>query len=96
MMITLYRVDDPDTIRYYSISDRQGHLFYANTFTASWGVALAAGRERLYIFESRVEMDEKLRELINRRIRNGYRVLYTYFRANEYGSIRKVLNRASA
>ena len=95
-MITLYRVDDPDTIRYYSISDRQGHLFYDNTFTVSWGVALSAGRERLHVFDSRRDMDDKLRELVRRRIRDGYRVLYTYFRAGEYGSIQKVLKRASA
>jgi predicted DNA-binding WGR domain protein len=95
-MITLYRVDEPETIRYYSISDRQGHLFYDHTFTASWGVALAAGRERVYVFDSRRDMDNKLQELIRRRIRDGYRVLYTYFRADEYGSVRKVLNRATA
>jgi hypothetical protein len=40
-------------------------------------------------------MDEKLRELIGKRIRSGYRVLYTFFRANEYEGIRDVLARSS-
>jgi predicted DNA-binding WGR domain protein len=95
MMITLYKTDPKERIHYYSINDRQGHLFSSHTFTVNWGPALTAGREKVYSFESRAEMDRKLQLLIRERIRNGYRVLYTYFRAREYPHLRSVLRKAA-
>ena len=94
-MITLYKTDHQDRIHYYSINDRQGHLFTPHTFTVNWGVALTAGRERVYAFEGRAEMDSRLQELIRSRIRSGYRVLYTYFRDNEYAHLRPTLRKAA-
>ena len=95
MMITLYKTDPDNRIRYYSINDRQGHLFSSYTFTVNWGAALTVGREKVYAFESRAEMDKKLQELIQERIRSGYRVLYTYFRSREYPHLRSVLRKAA-
>lgn len=93
-MITFYKTDKRGHIRYYSIDDRQGNLFSPHTFTVHAGPALTVGRERAYVFANRREMDAKLRELIDSRIRDGYRVLYTYFRRNEYAELRPVLERA--
>ncbi len=95
MMITLYRTDHDDRIVYYSINDRQGHLFWAYTFAVNWGPALTAGREKVYAFESRRDMDRKLQELLQERIRDGYRVLYTYFRSHEYEHLRPALRKAA-
>jgi hypothetical protein len=94
MMITFYKTDKKGRIRYYSIDNRQGNLFSPHTFTVNSGTALTAGREKAYIFATRREMDAKLRALIDGRIKNGYRVLYTYFRKNEYQDLRPVLKRA--
>jgi predicted DNA-binding WGR domain protein len=96
MMITLYRIDEHERIRYYSISDRQGDLFSSYTFTVSWGLAVSAGQERVYAFDSQEEMDGKLREFIARRLKSGYRVLYTFFRTGEYRSLQGVLRGARA
>lgn len=95
MMITLYRTDQDDRIVYYSINDRQGHLFSAHSFTVNWGPALTVGREKVYTFERRSDMDQKLQELLRERIRSGYRVLYTYFRDHEYDHLRPTLRRAA-
>ena len=94
-MITLYRTDRSDRIYYYSINDRQGHLFSQYTFTVNWGPALTAGHEKIHVFESRRAMDRKLQELIQSRIGNGYRVLYSFFRNREYENLRPVLRKAS-
>lgn len=79
MMITLYRMAADDRLRYYTIHNRQRHLFAAYSFTVTWGAHPSAGREKLYTFESAVELERKLAELINRRLFNGFKVLYSYF-----------------
>ncbi len=95
MMITLYKTDQHDRIHYYSINDRQGHLFSPYSFTVNWGPAMTAGREKVHVFESRRAMDRKLQELIQSRVDAGYRVLYSYFRNHEYEHLRPALCRAS-
>lgn len=94
-MITLYKTDEKGQIRYYSLDDRQGHLFAHHTFTVSWGTTLISGREKVYIFDRRDEMDGKLQHLIQERVRQGYRVLYSYFRAQEYRYLQPALRNAS-
>ena len=43
MLITLYKTDTQGRIHYYSLDDRQGHLFSKHSFTVNWGTALVAG-----------------------------------------------------
>ena len=95
MMITLYKTDRQDRIHYYSINDRQGHLFSPYSFTVNWGAALTAGREKVHVFETRRAMDRKLQELIQARIADGYRVLYSFFRNHEYEHLRPALRKAA-
>ena len=95
-MITLYKTDRSGRILYYSITDRQGHLFSAHTFTVTWGEELTMGREKLHVFDSRQQMDATLQSLVRGRIRGGYRVLYSYFRDTEYTELRPTLRRAAA
>ncbi len=43
MMITLYKTDVRRRIHYYSIDDRQGHLFSRYSFAVHWGRAHSVG-----------------------------------------------------
>ena len=95
MMITLYKTEGEDRPRYYSVDDRQGHLFSPHCLTVTWGTAPLAGRDQLLLFDSRRELDEKLRELIQARIRSGYRVLYSFFRSAEHERLRSALTVAA-
>ena len=94
-MITLYKTDQHDRIHYYSINDRQGHLFSPYNFTVNWGPR----DDRRARKGSRVRVAQghgpKLQELIQSRIDAGYRVLYSYFRNHEYEHLRPALRRAS-
>jgi predicted DNA-binding WGR domain protein len=96
MLITFYRSDSVDEPHFYSIHDRQPSLFGEYAFTVIWGRALRRGREKVYTFTSQEELDEKLRELVGIRIREGYRVLYSYFRKNEYKQIRSAIKHVEA
>ena len=95
MMITLYKTDRQGHVHYYSIHDRQAHLFSSHTITINWGRALSAGREKIYVLETREEMDHKLQELIQQRVDSGYRVLYSFFRNQEYRFLRPALRKAA-
>ena len=95
-MITLYRTDKRGRIHYYSIDDRQGQLFSSCALTVHWGPAMTAGREKVHLFADEREKDEKLRELILGRISAGYRVLYSFFRNNEYHHLKPALEKGAA
>lgn len=94
-MITLYKTDRRGRINYYSLDDRQGHLFSPYAFTVHWGTTLVSGREKVHVFDSRKEMDLRLQRLITDRIRRGYRVLYTFFRNEEYRHLKPALQKAA-
>ncbi len=86
MTITFYKHQSGFS-RYYTMHDRQGNLFSQYTFTSVWGRVLESGREKVYTFKSREEMDKKLRFLMKKRISTGYRVLYSFSRSKEYKEI---------
>ena len=82
MMISLYRTAADGSLRYYSIHNRQPHLFSSYSFVASWGVQPSAGREKLYTFDTLEEMEDSLQQILERRLRGGYKVLYSFFGKN--------------
>ena len=86
MTITFFKQSSNST-RYYTIHNRQGNLFSPYTFTAVWGNMLQSGREKVFAFDTRYEMDKKLRFLIKKRIESGYKVLYSFSRGGEYAEI---------
>ncbi|WP_455382278.1 hypothetical protein [Salinispira pacifica] len=90
MFITLYRVGKHERVHYYTIHNRQGNLFTPYSLTVSWGTSMDGGRERLIILETRRALDEQVRRLIRHRLRQGYRVLYSYFRQDEKRYIRRL------
>ncbi len=83
MMITFYKPGTSGSCFYYTVHDRQGSLFTSYSLTVIWGRALDRGKEKVYAFENRAEIDAKIRDLIRQRIRKGYKVLYSYFRGLE-------------
>jgi predicted DNA-binding WGR domain protein len=95
MMITLYKTDHKGRLHYYSLDDRQGHLFAKYTFTVNWGMTLTTGREKVHAFDTRREMDSKLQHLIQERVDSGYRVLYSYFRNHKYRYLKAALRKAA-
>ncbi len=94
-MITLCKTGRQGRIHYYSLDDRQGHLFANFTFTVNWGMTLTAGREKVHVFDTRREMDEKLQCLIQDRVSSGYRVLYSFLRNQEYRFLKPALLKAA-
>lgn len=86
MTITFYKQSNSRT-RYYTMHDRQGHFFSQYTFTSVWGTVLESGREKVYTFDSRQEMEKKMRFLMRKRILSGYKVLYSFSRNNVYTKI---------
>lgn len=93
MLITLYKTNEAGAVSYYSLHDRQGNLFSPNSFTVHWGRELDRGRDYLYSFETRQEMDLRIQNLIRDKIRGGYKVLYSYFRGNEGENLKPLVRR---
>lgn len=96
MLVTFYRTTEDTSPYYYAVHDRQGNLFAPYSLTVTWGTELSAGREKVFTFTTRGELDAKLREIIDQRLRDGYRVLYSYFRRGEHRKLRARIRRASA
>lgn len=87
MIILLRKTTPKGSHYYYTLHDRQTGLFELYTLTTMWGSTPDGGRERVYSFSSPEELDEKLRELIHRRLRAGYTVLYSYSRDKNYRAV---------
>ncbi|MEM5948604.1 hypothetical protein WKV44_08610 [Spirochaetia bacterium 38H-sp] len=68
------------TSYYYQIHDRQGHLFTMYSFTASWWQNNGKAREKYYTFKTRKERDRTLRQILQKKQKDGYKILYHYFR----------------
>lgn len=83
MIVVLQKTDKAGRLRYYTIHDRQGNLFSPHVLTCRWGLALNAGREKEYTFSSEQEKDKKVRELMKKRFRSQYKVLYGFSRKAE-------------
>lgn len=88
MYITLYKSDRRGNVHYYTLHNRQGNLFTPYSLTLTWGPSVSNGREKLVILETRKEMDDRIRYLLRRRMREGYSVLYSYFRKDEHRYVR--------
>jgi hypothetical protein len=80
MIITLYKVGKDERTYYYTVHDRQPVLDASCAICASWRVGLGKERERLHRFESFPDRDRMIRRLIARRIKDGYKILYTFSR----------------
>lgn len=84
MMITFYKTENDGSLRYYSVHDRQSHLFSRYSFSVIYGMDQGSGRERVFTFKTRRDMDARLREIFTERIEKGYKVLYSYAKKRKY------------
>ena len=83
MIVTFVRAKG-NRRHYYTMHDYQTGLFGTYTLTIIWGPYIETGRRKAYSFETRREMDRKLRELVSRRFSQGYSLLYSYSRSAKY------------
>ncbi|MDA3950930.1 MAG: hypothetical protein PF508_17110 [Spirochaeta sp.] len=91
MMVTLYRKDDDGSTRYVTITDRQGNLFGYPTLTVTAGRDFFLTSERHFTYESAGELQKALRGMIDRRLKNGFEVLYSYFRHQQFRGLQQKL-----
>jgi len=82
-MVTLYKRDNHGQTYYYTLHDRQGSLFATYMLTVMWGRKLERSREKIFTFASHQEMNRKIRGILDKKFREGYRVLYSYFRSED-------------
>ena len=93
MMVTLYRREGNGSVQYVTITDRQGNLFGYPTLTLTVGRDFFITRERHFTYANEAETQKALRGMIDRRLRNGFEVLYSFFREQRYASIEHLLRR---
>ncbi len=87
MIILLRKTTPKGSHYYYTLHDRQTGLFEAYTLTTMWGSSPDGGHEKVYSFSTEKELDEKLRKLVEKRLRGGYKVLYSYSRDKNYRAV---------
>src|SRR6056297_2386094 len=95
MMVTLYQRDDDGSTRYVTITDRQGNLFGYPTLTVTAGRDFFMTSERHFTYESTAELQKALRGMIDRRLKNGFEVLYSYFRHQQFRGLQQKLGDAA-
>ncbi len=80
MIITLYKAGKDGKTHYYTVHDRQPVLDSPYAICASWRIGLGKERERLHRFQSLLDRDKMIRHLIAQRVKDGYKILYTFSR----------------
>lgn len=96
MMVTLYKKNSEGQPFYYTLHDRQSSLFASFTLTILWGRKLDRPREKVITFTSHQEMNRKIRSILDKKMQEGYRVLYSYFRAEDAEDLKTKIARYQA
>jgi hypothetical protein len=91
MMVSLYRTEADQSVSYVTITDRQPSLFGHPTLSVTSGRDFSIIRERHHTYRTEAELQTALRGMIDRRLRNGYEVLYTFFRPGRYPTVERRL-----
>lgn len=81
MIITLYKAGQDGRTRYYTIHDRQLVFDAPFALCAAFRIGMGRERERLHRFQSLAARDRAIRALVAKRLKDGYRLLYTFSRA---------------
>ncbi|MDA8424938.1 MAG: hypothetical protein M0Z80_02275 [Treponema sp.] len=81
-------------LHYYTVHDRQPVLDAPFALCSAWRIGIGRERERLYRFQSVVERDRMIRKLVSRRLRDGYRLIYSFSRAGFAGETDILLEQA--
>ncbi len=90
-MVTLYQRMEDGSTRYVTITDRQGNLFGYYTLTVNSGRDFFMTSERYFTYETQGEMQRALRGMIDRRLRKGYSLLYSYFGSGRFDNLQRHL-----
>lgn len=61
-----------------------------------WGRKLDRPREKVFTFASHQEMSQKIRTILDEKLRKGYRVLYSYFRSDDARDLKAKIARYQA
>lgn len=77
----MYKTGKDGKTHYYTVHDRQPVLDAPYALCASWRVGLGKERERLHRFQTLLQRDKTIRRLIGLRIKDGYKILYTFTRS---------------
>ncbi len=93
-MVTLYRPQPDGSTRYLTFTDRQGNLFGYLTLTVTEGRDFFLTRERHHTYDSEGELQQALRKMIDRRLRRGYSVLYSWFGDSRYTAVERRIERS--
>jgi hypothetical protein len=80
MIVTLYRTGKDGRLLYYTLHDRQQSLTSPYALTTAWRSGNGREREKLHLFESLAEMDKMIRSILAKRVKDGYRLLYSFSR----------------
>ena len=78
MICALGKLNEKGDFLYYYIHDYQGSLFGEFCLTVIWGKNQGIGRQKSYTLANHAEYQRKIRLLIEKKIRSGYSVFYTY------------------
>lgn len=79
-MTVTFCKETPSGYWYYSIHDHQATLFDEFIVTSVWGRNLDRGREHHHTCSDRKEMRRYIASLMEKRSREGYRLIYTFTR----------------
>lgn len=80
MIITMYKPGSNGSIRYYTIHDRQPLLTARYAVTIAWRAGEGRECDKVYGFDTKAEMDKKIKQVFSRKIKDGYKLLYSYTR----------------
>ena len=86
MIVTLMKHGKDGRLLYYTIHDRQQSLHFPHSLTTLFRTGSGRERERHYDFATLAEMDAMIRSLLSKRVRDGYRLLYSWSRDASWGS----------
>ncbi|MBN1411892.1 MAG: WGR domain-containing protein [Spirochaetales bacterium] len=71
---------------YYHIHDNQKHLFGKFSVTIAWGNVGSKMIEKYYDFDSQFDRDKKIKELFNKRMKEGYQIIHKIPRDFDFNS----------
>lgn len=90
-MVTLYHRKDDGSTRYVTFTDRQGNLFGYLNLTITEGNDFFLVRERHRTYATEAELQHAVRRMIDRRLRRGWSVLYSWFGTHRYPELERKL-----
>jgi hypothetical protein len=95
MIVTLIKDGKDGRILYYTVHDRQQSLTSPWSLTSAFRTGNGREREKHHDFQTLAEMDSMIRSLLSKRIRAGYRLLYSWSRDARWSGYRDEIPEAN-